>query len=212
MRTLLLLIGVFALVLVLTRAAYERANRQPTALVVFTWPGASSEDFQREVGAHLDFALRHPSLDSWTFVAYADRAELHVVAAPGTGPEELERKLVWCMQCSFREIPAAVSVRPPKLVGNEPSIPEVKIKHDERLEILISANKLGQHGGSLAEIHPQLVRIRNTALHSSGVSRKSRSALTQALVALADGKQVRLEEIAEVTIVRKPNAVVRKSR
>jgi multidrug efflux pump subunit AcrB len=210
MRTLLLLIGVVALVLALARAAYEWANRQPTALVVFAWPGASPEDFQQEIGQKLDQGFWHH--DSWTFVAYADRAELYVVARPGTDSGQLQRNLVWHIERGFRTVPAAVSVQPPELLGNEPIRPEVKIKQEEHLEVLISANKLGQHGGSLVEIHPQLVQIRDTALQTSGVSRESQSALKKALLKLPNNKQVRLGDIAEVNVVRKPNAVVRESR
>ena len=209
LRTLFILILVFSLLFAIGVLVREWLNRRPTVQVVVTYPGATVELCDESIARKLELAfMSSPHIDSWTIVSHAGRVEAYAIAVPGTDSQDLPRQVDQGIR-SLDGLPLDVVTTPSKLFRSKPFHPPINIQQVDQLEVKFSGEALAQLGLTVADAAGQIQLIQ---AESSPISKQTQLAFEQSILTTNQGQRIELRQIAEISVVRKPDKVVRQSQ
>ena len=207
LRTLLLLILVFSLLFAICVLIREWLNRQPTVRVVVTYPGATVESCDVSVARTLELAfMSSPHIDSWTIVSHRGRVEAYAIAVPGTDSQDLPRQVDQIVR-SLDGLPPDVVTTPSMLFRSKPFYPPTNVQQVDQLNVNFSREALAQLGLTIADAYGQ---IQGMSSESSQISEQQD--LEQFILTTKHGERIKLRQVAEISVVQKPDKVVRQSQ
>jgi multidrug efflux pump subunit AcrB len=209
LRTLLVLILAFSLLFAIGVPIRERLNRQPTVQVVVTYPTAPAESCDESIARILELAfMSSPHIESWTIVSHTGRVEAYAIAVRGTDSQDLPKQVDQSIRSLDGRLPLDAVTTPSKLFRSKPFHPSINIQQVDQLEVKFSGEALAQLGLTPANAASQIQLIQ---AGSSPISKQTQLALEQSILTTNQGQRIELGQVAEVSVVRKPDKVVRQS-
>ena len=209
LRTLLILILAFSLLFTIGVAIRERLNRQPTVQVVVTYPTATAESCDESIARILELAfMSSPHIESWTIVSHSGRVEAYAIAVRGTDSQDLPAQVDQSIQSLAGRLPMDAVITPSELFRSKPFRPSINIQQVEELAVEFSGEALAQLGLTPANAARQLHLIQEGL---SPISKQTQLALEQSILTTSQGQRIELRQVAEISVARKPDKVVRQS-
>lgn len=208
LRTLLILVLAFSLLFAISVPIRERLTGQPTVQVVVTYPTATAESCDASIARILEVAfMSSPHFESWTIVSHAGRVEAYVIAVRGTDRQDLPKQVDQSIRSLDGRLPFDAVTTPSKLFRNKPFHPPLNIQQVDQLEVKFSGEALAQIGLTPANAASQIQRIQAR----SPSSKQTQLALEQSILTTDQGQRIELRQVAEISVARKPDKVVRQS-
>lgn len=209
LRTLLILILAFSLLFAIGVPIRERLNRQPTVQVVVTYPSATAESCDESIARILELAfVSSPHLESWTIVSHTGRVEAYAIAVRGTDSQDLPERVDQSIRSLDGRLPFNAVTTPAKLFRSKPFHPPINIQQVDQLEVKFSGEALAQLGLTPANAASQIQPIQ---AGPSPISKQTQLALEQSILTTNQGQRLELRQVAEISVARKPDKVVRQS-
>ena len=209
LRTLLILILAFSLLFAIGVPIRERLNRQPTVQVVVTYPTATAESCDESIARILELAfMSSPHIESWTIVSHTGRVEAYAIAVRGTDSQDLPEQVDQSIRSLDGRLPFDAVTTPSKLFRSKPFHPPINIQQVDQLEVKFSGEALAQLGLTPANAASQIQLIQEG---SSPISKQTQLALEQSILTTNQGQRIELRQVAEISVARKPDKVVRQS-
>jgi len=201
-RSLLLLMVAVSLACGWFAVRWRRQTQQHIVKVTIAYPGASALTADEEVAWEYRFATLSAPYERLVTISTSEQVEVYFVAH-GIDPDELLNRV---RGVSVEKLPPGAVVQPATLLDRGASIPQVKSTLVDSVQIKVDHNKSSARGVSIAAIQKALSAQGKLVATKEGAER------LRELAVASEGRSnhgtIRLGDIAEITIIQEPSAVV----
>lgn len=183
-------------------------SRRPAPVVLFSvaMPGHEPESVDALAADPLLWRMRMlGGVDSIQTISAAERADIYVTGRRDRSSAEFLKEISAALADKSADLPLGVSIQPPRLLAAGEGIPTVQIQAQERVQVKIRREKASELGIDTLDI----VQAIETAMHDRPATDQTVAAVKATTLPSRSGT-VTMEKIADVSLVKKPDHVVRK--